>query len=139
MARSRRRKAAPNYERFLGPLERRIMEDLWENGQSSVTEVLERLNEGAGRSLAYNTVMSTMARLADKDYLLRERDGRAYLYRPVADPEGFSQLRAADVSGDLLEDLGSAAVAGFVDSVRDHPGMLDDLRRLIEESSGEGS
>lgn len=126
-------KGDPNYVRFLGPLELRIMEDLWDQGQSSVGEVLDRLNDEARRSLAYNTVMSTMARLADKGYLVRERSGRAYLYRPVADREGFSQLQAAAASNELLDDLGTAAVAGFVDSVRDRPELLDDLRRLIDE------
>jgi predicted transcriptional regulator len=131
MARRKRAKSL-NYDRFLGPLELRIMEDLWDHGRSSVNDVLDRLNSEDGRSLVYNTVMSTLARLADKGFLQRERDGRAYQYRPVADRVGFSQQRAADMSDELIDDLGEAAVAGFVDSVRDRPEMLETLRRLMD-------
>lgn len=132
----RKRAQSLNYDRFLGPLECRIMEDLWDHGQSSVNDVLGRLNEDRGRSLVYNTVMSTLARLADKGYLDRQRDGRAYLYSPVADRMGFSQQRAADVSDELIGDLGEAAVAGFVDSVREKPEMLATLRRLMGSDDG---
>ena len=94
-------------EAYLGPLEQRIMVDVWEHGPSTVNDVLERLNEGGRRSLVYNTVMSTLARLASKGYLERERDGRAYVYRGDG-PEAFLRSQAASTTRELIQDLSHA-------------------------------
>lgn len=127
-----RRTSQPNIDRFLGPLEQRIMEDVWAAGESSVGDVLDRLNS-RGKPLVYNTVMSTMARLADKGFLERRRDGRAFLYRAATDRAEFFRRRAAEVTDELVDDLGSAAVAGIVASMRTRPDLLAELRRRLEE------
>ena len=49
----------------VGPLEREILEVLWEQDPQPVGEILDTLNEGARRDRAYNTVMSTAARRPD--------------------------------------------------------------------------
>ena len=50
---------------MLGPLEIRVMEVLWTAGQSSVRDVVEKLE----RKLAYTTVMTTLDRLFKKGML----------------------------------------------------------------------
>jgi predicted transcriptional regulator len=121
---------------LLGPLEARIMDDLWEAGPSKVGEVLERLNEAARRPLAYTTVMSVLARLERKGYLRRARDGKAYVYEPVHGRDGFVQSRAAAAVAGLLDDFGSAVVVGFVDTVKERPELLRQLEELIAEGDG---
>lgn len=126
----------PSAEELLGPLEARVLRDVWEHGESTVADVLERLNAGRGRDLAYNTVMSVMARLADKQILVRERDGRAYRYQAAVDAEGLAHLQARRAAGGVLADFGDAAVAGFVDAARDRPELLRRLREALEEEAG---
>ena len=61
-----------------GELEQAVLEALWDlDGVGR--EVHERL---AGRDLAYTTVMTVLDRLARKDLVVRERDGRAFRYAP---------------------------------------------------------
>lgn len=123
---------------LLGSLETRIMHDLWTHGRSKVGEVLERLNEATNRPLAYNTVMSVMARLAEKDHLHRIRDGRAFVYEPTADPSGFLRRQAAAAAADVVEDFGELAVAGFVDTMQARPDLLRTLQGLMEgEETGD--
>lgn len=110
------------------------MEDLWAHGASTVGDALARLNE-MGRKLAYNTVMSVMSRLAEKGYLSRRREGRAFVYEPTHDREGFIRERAASEARQLVDDFGEAAVAGFVDSVRADPSLLDELERLLRDDA----
>lgn len=70
----------------MGELEQAVLEALWdlegarpgETGASG-REVHDRL---AGRDLAYTTVMTVLDRLAHKDIVVRERDGRAFRYAP---------------------------------------------------------
>ena len=68
--------------RPLGTLEQLVMDRIWSWGRPvAVREVLEDLQRE--RPLAYTTVMTVMDNLRRKGLLSREKDGRAYLYRPA--------------------------------------------------------
>ena len=61
--------------------ELRLMEILWQKGSATVNDVLEELPKRL--SLAYNTVLTTLRILEKKGYILHEKEGRAFVYRPV--------------------------------------------------------
>ncbi|MQY04396.1 Transcriptional regulator BlaI [Actinomadura sp. RB68] len=87
------------------------------------------------RDLAHTTVMTVLDRLAKKDFLKRERDGRAWRYQPVASREGYItelMLGALNETGDR-----DAALAHFVRSVsRDE---VDVIRQALADlTSGKG-
>lgn len=69
-------------------------------GPVSVSDVQARM---PGRQ-AYTTVMTTMARLADKGALTRTRDGRAYLYRLAAPADSVADAITARRMRRLLSD-----------------------------------
>ncbi|MGH3682389.1 MAG: BlaI/MecI/CopY family transcriptional regulator [Natronosporangium sp.] len=72
--------------RQLGELEAAVMDRLWTwDRPTRVREVVEDLRPE--RNLAYTTVMTVMDNLHRKGLLARERDGRAYRYRPAASRE----------------------------------------------------
>ncbi|MBD3926052.1 BlaI/MecI/CopY family transcriptional regulator [Nocardioides cavernae] len=73
----------------VGELEQAVLEALWdldgadaERPGVSGRAVHERLQGRDGRDLAYTTVMTVLDRLARKDVVVRERDGRAFRYAP---------------------------------------------------------
>lgn len=109
------------------------MEDVWANGESSVSEVLERLNAEGRRKLAYNTVMSVMARLGEKGILVRERDGRAFRYKPKFTKRQFVRHQAAEAARELFDEFGDIALAGFVDGVSEDPKLRRKLDKLLAE------
>jgi predicted transcriptional regulator len=98
----------------LGELERTVMEVLWAREEpASARDVSRALADE--RDLAHTTVMTVLDRLAKKGFLRRERDGRAWLYRPVASREDYVaelMLGALDLTGDR-----ETALAHFVRSV----------------------
>ncbi len=110
-----------------GTLEAAVMTALWDNGGSMTTaEVMDALDHHP--PLAYNTVTTIMTRLHDKGRLERERDGRAFAYRPLQTREEYTASRMASLLAET-EDR-PAALAQFV-------GALDStdqtqLRRLLE-------
>ena len=66
----------------LGELEAVVMDVLWAAGTPlRVREVLDRL--AADRPLAYTTVMTVLDNLHRKQWVLRDKDGKAYRYRPA--------------------------------------------------------
>ena len=116
--------------RVLGPLEAEIMRVMWQTRSPlTVREVLERLNDGRDAPLAYTTVMTVMARLAEKDVLRRELNGRGYQYVAAVPDEASIAVRT------VVRDFGEAALAQFVDEARADPKMLRRLRRLLEDEA----
>ena len=95
----------------------------------NVRAVLGRLNDGRTPALAYTTVMTVMARLAEKEILRRRMNGRGYVYE-AAVPDA-----AAIAVRNLVRDFGDAAVAGFVDEARADPKLRARLERLLRGTS----
>src|SRR5271168_2540256 len=88
------------------------MEVLWQT-DSALT--VRQVSNGLQQSLAHTTVMTVLDRLAKKGFARRERDGRAWRYRPAATREAYVaelMLTALDQTGDRV-----AALARFAQSV----------------------
>jgi predicted transcriptional regulator len=121
---------AQDASKVLGPLEADVMRVMWEaEGPLPVRAVLDRLNEGRTPPLAYTTVMTVMARLAEKEILHRAMNGRGYVYEAaVADA-------AAIAVRNLMRDFGDAAIAGFVDEAWADPKLRARLRRLLRDQT----
>jgi predicted transcriptional regulator len=122
---------------MIGPLEITVMEILWETGESSVHDVVQRV----GRPLAYTTVMTTLDRLYKKGLLNRRKDDRAFLYAPRSTKAEWERKRTGDIlatffagprpSGDLL-------ISCLVDVVGQHDAaLLDELERRIRDKRRE--
>jgi predicted transcriptional regulator len=114
----------------LGPLEAEVMAVLWDAGVAvSVREVVERLNTGRATPLAYTTVMTVLSRLAGKGILVREQQGRGFVYTPVVADTAEIAVRG------VLAEFGDAALARFVDRVELDPQLRARLRKLMEAKS----
>jgi len=61
--------------------EQRIMRVLWDKGEASVRDVTDALEDSY--PVAYNTVLTLLRILTDKDYVKPRQDGRAFIYKPV--------------------------------------------------------
>ena len=111
----------------LGPLEAAVMAVLWAaDGPMSVRDTERRLNAERAEPLAYTTVMTVLARLADKGILDRTRGPRrSYLYAPAVVDEADIAVRG------VLAEFGDAAVARFVERVDLDAELRERLRRLI--------
>lgn len=119
---------------YLGPLERRVMQALWQHGPQTVGDTLARLNGGAERKLAYTTVMTILVRLHEKGYVSRTRNGRTYTYQAAMDEPMLAATAGRRELGRLIDRYGAASLARFVDDLGT-PGepLAERLRRLAEE------
>ncbi|WP_231104749.1 BlaI/MecI/CopY family transcriptional regulator [Haloechinothrix halophila] len=119
--------------KILGRLGAEVMEVLWSAGEPiTVRMALERLNEGRAEPLAYTTVMTVLARLAERGAAKRTAAGRGYRYEPaVADA---AELAVRNV----VRDHGEAAVAHFVDQARADPRLLRRLEQLLDGPAQQG-
>jgi predicted transcriptional regulator len=114
----------------LGPLELRVLEEIWARGGATVRNLVD-----AFPGAAYTTLMTTADRLFRKGLLLRDREGRAFRYRPRWSREELDLRLASSVMATFLADEQRGLrplISLFVEEVsrRDHA-MLDELERLV--------
>jgi len=120
----------------LGELEAPIMRLMWNRKSASVREIVAELNVGE-KSLAYTTVMTVMARLAEKGFLLRERRGKMHLYRAATTSDGFVRLIASRRVQELVAEFGDTVMAQFLSEVAE---LSPERRRQLEIiSQGDGT
>jgi predicted transcriptional regulator len=128
LTRASGRVSVPKIKGDLGPLERAIMEFLWDEDDTEVT-VRDVLVSPAGRRSAYTTVMTVLDRLWRKGFVSRRKEGRAYVYRV----RRTRDEHVGDLVGKVLAGAGDrrAAFIGFVRSVdrRD----LEQLREAVRQ------
>ena len=113
--------------RPLGELEAAVMAQLWAApGPLLVRDVVTALEPE--RPLAYTTVMTVMDNLFRKGWLQRERNGRAWEYRPAKTQGEYT----AELMRDALStsDDRGPALAQFV--ARMSPAEADLLRQALD-------
>ena len=77
-----------NKKKQLTPAELELMEILWEIGQGTVRDILERLP--AQRKLAYTSVSTILRILQQKNILTAKKIGRQHIYRPLLSKNVFA-------------------------------------------------
>ena len=66
----------------VGPLELKVLGVLNAEANMSVSDIQAVLKK-QGHNLAYTTVMTVLVRLFDKDLVVRQKEGRQFLYSPA--------------------------------------------------------
>jgi len=125
------------HQLMLGPLEIQVMEVVWSSGESSVRDVVEKLDS----KLAYTTVMTTLDRLFKKGLLDRHKSERAFLYSPRLSSQDWERRRAGDLVAGFLagpEPSRDLLLSSLVDAVGQHDAMLlDELEEKIRNKRRE--
>lgn len=108
------------------------MDVIWRLGEATVAQVRGVLERTHGP--AYTTVMTVMSRLAEKGMLRRQKRGRAYLYRPVAERAEVAGSILSNVVERLYSGSSSAAIAHLIETREDvSESELERLEQLIRE------
>lgn len=125
---------ATNPRNRLGDLERAVLEHLWAatgdrpNGLT-VREVHDTI--GVERGLAYTTLMTVLDRMAKKDLVTRERDGRAWRYLPAASREELTSEALHQTLGELSSGDRRTALLHFLEEST--PEDLDELKVALAQ------
>ncbi len=107
----------------LGRRELSIMNVVWELGQATVRDVVERLPA----DLAYTTVLTMMRHLEKKGYLTHEAVGKQYVYRPTVAREDVQRTTVAQ----LTERLFGGAATELISTVLQTQELTDEEVREL--------
>jgi predicted transcriptional regulator len=120
----------------LGPLERRILGEVWLHKSLTVRELMI-----CGTiPFAYTTVMTTLDRLYKKGLLARTEEGKAFRYSPACTPAEVPRLMAVAGVRRWIESTrpSSLPLSCFVEAISAHDArLLDELRDLVEQKRSE--
>ena len=119
----------------LGPLQRSVLETVWECKEATAHQVRDRLNHT--RELAYTTILSAMQKLEKAGWLKHRAEGRTYIYTATQTRE---QAGARSVKGFLRRVFAGDALAVFQHLIRDSDLSENDLqqiREMIEDKKAE--
>jgi len=115
----------------LTEVELELMDVLWDKGAASVTEIVEALPE---ERLAYSSVLTMMRILEQKGYVVHEKEGRAFIYRPLVDRRQAQQ----SVIGYLLKRFFNNSPEQLVVNLLEHeevgPRDVKRLKQMIEDA-----
>lgn len=132
----RLRSGKKGLELRLHELEAAVMDVVWSKQlqEFAVSDVLVELERS--RTIAYTTVMTTVARLHDKGLLKRVRDGKRYLYSSKLTREEFLNATAREVLDGAVG--GQQAVAMLAEKLSiASEADLDELEELIRRRRAE--
>jgi len=119
---------------FLGSLESEIIEVLWRLEPATARAIHEHILADPDRELAYTSVTTILQRLADKGWVERKKEGRAFVWSATLDRQSANVLRAREHLNNFLA-LGNAdVVAAFADNLdRDSLDRLDAIAQRLRE------
>jgi predicted transcriptional regulator len=123
-------------QRDLGRRERQIMDVIFQLGEASVGDVLERLPDPP----SYSAVRTMIRLLESKGFLRHRREGTKYVYRPTQSKDRASRSAMRHLIKTFFGDSAPDAVAAILD-VSSEKLSEDDLHRierLIDEARKEG-
>lgn len=116
----------------LGSLERKVMELVWDYGETNVRALQTRHFP----DLAYTTLMTTLDRLYKKGLLQRRKSGRAFYYSAAHTREQLGHTLTQRVFGTFLgraEPTQAAVLSSFVEAVSQHDArLLDELEQIVQ-------
>ncbi|MFO0983143.1 MAG: BlaI/MecI/CopY family transcriptional regulator [Planctomycetota bacterium] len=117
-------------------LEVAVMKVVWEAGGEPLTvrEVVERLNQVRGRSLAYNTVQTILTILKDKGVVRsRPGPGRAFEFTARLSRDEVSTTMVDDLVARLFDGQAHPLLLKLVEHESLRREDLEALRRLIDK------
>ena len=113
--------------KILGELEAEIMEIIWQQKISTVREICNHLSRARKKALSFNTIMTIMNRLVEKNLLEKRGGENCYEYKPKLTKKEFLDNISNRVIKDLMKDFKPYVLAHFAENLDN-----DDLEELIK-------
>ncbi|MHC5002223.1 MAG: BlaI/MecI/CopY family transcriptional regulator [Planctomycetota bacterium] len=122
----------PPRDAGLSEAELEVLSALWDEGPSTVRQVLNRLHRD-GRRLAYTTVLTFLTRLEQKGFVRSDKSGLANVYRPRVTRDKVSKSRVKSILETFYDGAAGALVLQLVREQRLSSDEISELQKLIEQ------
>jgi predicted transcriptional regulator len=116
-------------ERLLTDVELELMTIIWEIGEGSVSDVIERLPKN--RDLAYTSVSTILRILEQKSVLKARKEGRGHTYIPILKKSDYESKAVKHVVERVFGGTPVALVRQLLGSVDDSE--IEEIKKLLSQ------
>lgn len=112
--------------------ELRLMEVLWQRGESTVGEVVEALQSRPVP--AYSTVLTMLRILESKGYIKHKKSGRAFVYYPVVQRNDAQRNALKQLLSKFFNNSAELLVLNILEEENISRSELQRLKKKIDQS-----
>ena len=118
----------------IGPLERKVLEILWDKKQATAREIsdsLEKLDERR----AYSTVRTIIKRLVEKKIIAEKTDNdkRTFIYTPLLSKEELEKTIVGSILGELLNRFNQSTISYLAEGLSDNEKEIKKIKKKLNE------
>ena len=113
-----------------------ILKILWEESPKTVDEVRESL-AAAGRKLTHSSVITVMNIMVRKDYLKRNKRGRAFEFSPLLEEQAVGRGMLQDLVSRVFDGSASSVMLELLETEDVDSEELKAIRNLINRKARE--
>ncbi len=117
----------------LTPAEFDIMDAVWNAGELSVTEILNKVNELHGRNLKRATIQVQVGRLEEKGWLEHHEEGNRFIFRATVPRSEASAFIAYDIGKRVFGGSCVELVKAFFSKSDVSSEEIKQLRKFIDK------
>jgi predicted transcriptional regulator len=118
----------------IGPLERKILEILWDKKQATAREICNSLEE-CGDRRAYSTIRTIIKRLVKKKIIAESTDPkeRTFIYTPILTQEELEITIVNSVIGELLSRFKKSTISYLAEELSDNEEEIKRIKQKLNE------
>ena len=119
-------------------LELEILKVLWRDGPLAVREVRKALAAGkARRRLAHTSVITMLNIMADKGFVSRTKQGKAFIFKPRVAEKQVSRGMLSDIVNRVFDGSSAAVMVQLLETASIDADEIEQLRKLINRKAKE--
>ncbi len=116
----------------LTPAEFDIMDAVWNAGELTVTEILQKINELNNRDLKRATIQVQVGRLEEKGWLTHHEEGNKFIFRATVPRSEASAFIVYDIGKRVFGGSCVELVKAFFSKSEVSPDEIKQLREFID-------
>ena len=118
----------------IGPLERRVLEVLWNRREATAREICDSL-EDCGERRAYSTIRTIINRLVKKKIITKRMDmqERVYVYTPLLTKSELEKKIVHGVIGELLRRFEKSTISYLAEELSDSAEDIEKIMQKLDE------
>jgi BlaI family penicillinase repressor len=114
-----------------------ILGVLWQRGPSTVREVHDQLRAARSDGVGYTTVLKLLQIMAEKKLVKRDTRARKHVYAVAVSEATTRKQLLSDLVDRAFGGSSLALVLQALSTTRATPAELDQIRRLLDERTGD--
>jgi BlaI family transcriptional regulator, penicillinase repressor len=116
----------------LTPAEFEIMNAVWDSGELTMTEIMDKVNASLRRNLRRSTFQVQVFRLEGKGWLIHREESNKFIYKATAPRQKASAAIAVDIGERIFGGSCTELVKAFFSKSKVSPEEIKRLRELID-------